>query len=289
MRLHNRLVALTALLALAAVAVVPDTAEARLRGPGGPHTYYLSVGTSLAVGLQPDPGGHARRTKAGYGEQLLEDLEDAGFPGLTLVKLGCAGETSTTILSGGLCQYPQGGSQLDEAEAFLLAHPGQVALVTIDLGANDIEVCGSVAGIDQACVAQAVASVASNLPVVLARLRAAAGPEVPIVGMNYYNPFLAAWFVNPALALASDAGLVAFNGLLAAIYGAFAIPVADVAGAFHASDFTPVAAAGGVPLNVLLVCQWTWMCVPDPVGPNIHANAEGYLQIADAFLEALTP
>jgi lysophospholipase L1-like esterase len=283
---HDRLIALVA---LAAIAMAPSAAQARLRGPGGPHIYYLSVGTSLAVGLQPNPDGHARRTKGGYADQLVDDLEEAGASGLKLVKLGCSGETSATILTGGLCEYPRGGSQLDEAEAFLLAHQDQVALVTVDLGANDIEPCGSPAGIDQACVAQAVASVASNLPVVLARLRAAAGPDVPIVGMNYYNPFLAAWFVNPALALASDAGLVAFNGLLAAIYGAFAIPVADVAAAFQASDFTPVAAAGGVPLNVLLVCQWTWMCSPGPAGPNIHANAEGYQQIADAFLDVLVP
>jgi hypothetical protein len=43
----------------------------------------------------------------------------------------------------------------------------------------------------------------------------------------------------------------------------------------------------GVPLNVLLVCRWTWMCVPPPVGPNIHANADGYAVIAGAFLAVL--
>ena len=34
------------------------------------------------------------------------------------------------------CQYPE-GSQLDAAVAFLQAHPGQVAFITVEVGAND--------------------------------------------------------------------------------------------------------------------------------------------------------
>lgn len=103
--------------------------------------------------------------------------------------------------------------------------------------------------------------------------------------MNYYNPFLAAWFVDPALATASAGFLSLFNGLLGAFYTGFGIPVADVAGAFASVDFTP--GPGGIPNNVLLICAWTWMCAPPPVGPNIHANVEGYDAIAAAFLDAL--
>ena len=35
------------------------------------------------------------------------------------------------------CHYAA-GSQLDAAVAFLEAHPGQVAFITIDIGANDL-------------------------------------------------------------------------------------------------------------------------------------------------------
>ena len=35
------------------------------------------------------------------------------------------------------CHYAA-GSQLDAAVAFLQAHPGQVAFITIDIGANDL-------------------------------------------------------------------------------------------------------------------------------------------------------
>jgi hypothetical protein len=43
-----------------------------------------------------------------------------------------------------------------------------------------------------------------------------------------------------------------------------------------------------VPLNVARICQWTWMCAPPPVGPNIHANDAGYHVIADTFAAQLT-
>jgi hypothetical protein len=112
---------------------------------------------------------------------------------------------------------------------------------------------------------------------------------VPIVGMNYYDPFLAAWLLGPegqALAHAAAVGSAMFNALLGGLYAGFGVPVADVAAAFHSDDFTMVPALG-VPLNVLLVCRWTWMCVPPPVGPNIHANADGYAVIAGAFLAVL--
>jgi hypothetical protein len=38
-----------------------------------------------------------------------------------------------------------------------------------------------------------------------------------------------------------------------------------------------------VPRNVERICKYTWMCVPRPVGPNIHANTAGYGVIANTF------
>ena len=104
--------------------------------------------------------------------------------------------------------------------------------------------------------------------------------------MNYYNPFLASWFQDPNLAQASTNLQIAFNTLLATIYGVptFGVLVADVATAFSSYDTTPF---GGIPLNVLTVCQLTWMGEPPPIGPNIHANPDGYAGIAGAFLPLL--
>jgi lysophospholipase L1-like esterase len=271
------LLALTGLLATHAVARDDKTDG---RGSG----FYLSLGTSLSVGIQPNRAGQNRRTKEGYPDQLYAALSETR-PKLRHVMLGCSGETTVTMIVGGICDYAE-GSQLAEAVRFLRDHQGSVALVTIDMGANDIEPCGALSGAaQQLCVITALGNVSANLPTILGALRAAAGPSVLIVAMNYYNPFLAAWFQDPALARASDVLLRALNGVLEVIYtNLFGVPVADVAGAFLSSDFSPVPEAGGIPTNVLMICQLTWMCAPPPVGPNIHANADGYLVIAEAFL-----
>lgn len=247
------------------------------RGP-----YYLSLGTSLSVGIQPDATGENQLTNAGYADQLHQILR-LKQRRLQLVKLGCPSETTTTMILGGsiFCPYPL-GSQLAQAKAFLHDNRGTVSTVTLDMGANDLLPCAGAAGIDPVCIFNAFVDVQTNLPFILNELRSAAGPGVPIVAMNYYNPFVAAWLQGPTgqeLARQSALVVAQFNDLLEAIYAGFAVPVGDVARAFHADDFDIVPVIG-LPVNVLLVCQWTWMCAPPPRGPNVHANRNGYFVIA---------
>ena len=258
----------------------------------GRPVWYLSLGDSLSRGVQPGAGGNSP-TEDGYANQLHEALKTSN-PKLQLKQLGCPiTETTVSMLTGkdSTCQYHR-RSQLAEAVAFLREHRGSVALVTIDIGANDIEPCGSLEGIDEVCVRKAFFSVAANLPPILAALRVAAGPHVPIVGMNYYNPFLAAWLIpDPELAKESNETLAAFNGLLGAIYRFFRIPVADVATAFHSAAFEPLVPVPfppdgtpvDLPLNVATICGLTYMCVAG----NIHATTEGYAVITQAFLDVL--
>ena len=191
------------------------------------------------------------------------------------------------MILGGVCTYAQ-GSQLSAAVSFLETH--SVALVTLDIGANDIDHCISIAGIDTACIENAFSTVSSNLPQILTELRTAAGPNTRIVAMNYYDPFLAAWTLvanGHELAKASLQVTVAFNSVLRTAYQAFSIPVANVAHAYHIGDFTSV--FGNLPLNVFLTLTWTWMGAPPPLGPDVHPNAVGYAVIAGAFAEKLLP
>jgi len=259
--------------------------------------YYVSLGTSLSVGIQPDNEGVNQRTDNGYPDQLFEIIEP-GFRKIRLVKLGCPGETTVTMMAGGICDYPK-SSQLAEAVQFLRAHKDKVELVTIDMGVNDIisKNCIDGTDVDYLCIFDALNQVAMNLPVILSALQAAAHPETPIVGMNYYNTFLAAWLTGPdgqqlAMASAQLAQLLN-NGVLGLIYNGFGVPVADVAGAFMSNDFTTLVgfpAPGSedmVPVNVALICKWTYMCVPPPVGPNIHATTDGYGVIAATFASVL--
>ncbi len=254
--------------------------------------YYVSLGTSLAVGIQPDETGTNQRTNDGYADQL-HDIIEPGYREIRLVKLGCPGETTTTMISGGLCTYPK-QNQLDEAVQFLHAHKDKVAVVTIDIGVNDVLAANCVdvanSNVDVPCLFAAFNTVSQNLAYILAELGQAAHPDTRIVAMNYYNTFLAFWLTGPegqALAMQS-AGLAAYFNqvVLGQTYAAFSVPVADVATAFGSDDFTP-SGVPGVPKNVLNICVLTYMCVAPPVGPNIHANPNGYAVIAATLASTL--
>ena len=255
-----------------------------------PPTYYLALGDSLAVGLQPSASGDVP-TNQGYADDLF-DVFHLFKPGLTLVKLGCSGETTTSMINGGMCKnYSAGVSQLDAAVSFLETH--KVALVTIDIGANDVDGCVTLSPLhlDTGCVQTGSMNVSTNLPLILGALRKAAGPGTLIVGMNYYDPFLAAWELGEAgqtLATESLAAATGFNTELEDIYRVFAIPVADVAKAFRINTSTPIPELN-IPVNVFLTLTWTWMAAPPPYGPDIHPNAAGYAVIAGAFAKVLIP
>jgi lysophospholipase L1-like esterase len=253
--------------------------------------YYVSLGTSLAVGVQPDARGRNQPTDDGYADQLHRLLR-LTRPRLQLVKLGCPSETSTTLIAGGLCPYAgPAASQLEAATAFLEAHRGAVTLLTLDIGANDVLPCADLrtGHINPPCVEAALTRLARHLPYILATLREAAGPSVPIVALNYYNPFVTVWLQGPAgqaAARASAAAADRFNALLEDVYAAYRVPVGDVARAFHAEDFR-LLPGRDVPVNVALVCQLTWMCAPPPQGPNVHTKPSGAFVIALALLATL--
>ncbi len=131
-----------------------------------------------------------------------------------------------------------------------------------------------------------------NLASILASLRAAAGPGVPIVGMNYYLPVLAEWRkggLGQAVARLGARLAATYNSLLNGAYTQAGVAVADVFGAFDTTNFgdpITVPGIGTLPRNVALVCTWTWQCAPSPRGPNQHPNPAGYQVIADAVLRA---
>src|SRR5262245_197155 len=78
-------------------------------------SFYLSLGDSLAQGVQPNAKGVSVETNQGYPDQLFTALR-LGNPTLKLVKLGCPGETTASMITGkhSFCSYPA-GSQLAQA------------------------------------------------------------------------------------------------------------------------------------------------------------------------------
>ena len=210
-----------------------------------PPIYYLALGDSLSRGVQPTRTGVLVETNQGYVDDLYAYYR-LRHPDLRLAKLGCSGETTGTMIAGGVCSYPL-GSQLNQAVDFIQTH--RVALVTLTIGGDNILHCINADAIttqviDPACVAEGVADL---------------GPESTI---------LAAFCAPPPLA-ASSAGRLdrgdatttilcwasggsgrgtgarkqylckshwSSTALLEAIYGAFHVPVADVAQAFRITD-----------------------------------------------------
>jgi lysophospholipase L1-like esterase len=254
--------------------------------PGLP--YYLVLGDSLGRGIQPLPSGQLVDTNQGYADGVYAFYR-LSHPLLQVAKLACSGETTSTMIAGGgNCHYAL-GNQLDQAKDFLRNH--RVLLVTITIGGDDVLGCVKPSGVTPNCVEPGLANVAQNLPWILSELRAAAGPKVPIVAANYYDPILAAWSLLPApdgqqLAQASLAVTLELNALIGSFSSDAGIPVADVARTFRITDFANVPGVN-IPLNAFLEITWTWIAAPPPRGPDIHPNAAGYAAIATAFVKTI--
>lgn len=294
-----RIALIAAALALSACDAINDVADeiADIGNDAEVH-YYLSLGTSLSVGVQPNSSGTLLPTNDGYADQLFDSIKPAFDAAgaqareLRLTKLGCPGETLEDMAQGGSCPY-FAGSQLAAAVDFLTDNIGKVHLVTIDMGGNDFRNAGCIGTtVDFDCIDAVSLQIASDLAAVLTALRDAAGPDTPIVGMNYYNPYLASWLdgaAGQALAVESAQAVAVVTSFLESTYATAGIPVADVAAAFESDDFTNMAPAPNetLPVSVANICELTYMCDTDPVGPDIHANDAGYALIADTIAAIL--
>ncbi len=253
--------------------------------------YYVSLGDSLAAGTNATEVGQAF-TDFGYADQLHGALA-TNNPNLKLVKLGCPGESTVSMRFGsqlptvvGSCGSPQDyeslyrkGTQLADAVKFLKTHKGKVALVTINIGSNDLNRDDEQGNLvicvfePAGCDAQA-ARLTENLTAILEELEKATRGEVPIVGMTYYDTFAPLCVTDPLLLFACSR-VDALNAQLAAVYETAGVRVADVAGVFENDDL-PSAAAN--------ICAWTWFCSHG----DQHPNVTGYGVIAKAFLDVLT-
>jgi lysophospholipase L1-like esterase len=247
--------------------------------------YYVALGDSLAAGFQPTTGDNKTDGYVGYVAATVR----ATYPKTRLVNLACSGETTTTMIDGGLCSY-RTASQLGDALQFIHAHRNHLRLITIDIGANDVGRCVRDDGtIDFDCLSKGLAALTANLPTIFNRLRAAA-PNVQIVAVNYYDPFLADWLTGPDgrdLAHLSVALVATLNSFIATAATAVDGTIADVFTAFQTTNFTiiTVPGLGRVPTNVAIICRLTWMCVLQ----DVHPNDAGYALIGATVSAVVMP
>jgi lysophospholipase L1-like esterase len=249
--------------ALAAASIVTASliaaAPAFASPPAKSQHAYVVLGDSLAVGVgASDPS-------LGYVPQVADFLAP-NAPGhrVTLQSFAVSGDESGDLVAG----------QLPGALALINQRTGNhkfaddVAAITVDIGGNDvaglIPVCSG--GLTPACQAQigtTLGTFAFNLNVTLAQLRAAAGPDTPIVVMTLYNSL-----ANPGCPvnyLAGAADLV--------LEGGGPIPAGI-------NDIIRVTAAA----YDVRVAETYAIIGPTDVRPDcLHANDVGHAKVAQAF------
>lgn len=262
--------------------------------------YYVSLGDSYAAGFQPTgPKGVGHTTTNGFAYQLPRLASARGYQ-LTLVNFGCGGATTASILHTRGCpllgpgapSYPR-QTQAAAAEAFLTGHPGKIGLVTVSIGGNDLTACATSPD-PIGCVSKALATINTDLGVLLPALRAAAGPYVPIVGTTYPDVILGDYLsANPASKSLASVSVAAFMGLINpalqkdyAAVGASFVDVTAATGAYTPfSQTTDLAPYGTIPVAVARVCQLTFFCKYQ----DIHPRTVGYTEIATLIAATLPP
>ncbi|HWD68925.1 MAG TPA: SGNH/GDSL hydrolase family protein [Solirubrobacteraceae bacterium] len=299
MRLHRtRLVSMAAAVALLAVCGY-TAATVTAAGTPGNARYYIALGDSLSTGFQPTLRGEGIETHSGYVNDIYGQERRASRE-LVLVDFGCPGDTTTSLLTG-VGNYPlarrlhcdrSSGSQLNAALAFLRTHdkPGQVPLITIDVGINDLNRCAALPD-PASCLQAGEAAISTNLPRVLGALRAAAPEGTTLSAMTLYDTYLGKGAAEGASAAGAQAFLNAYrqaNATIKADDAAAGFHTADVASAFDTYDTAPISWRGAqVPANLARTCVLTWSCSPPPINHNIHPDGHGYSVIARAFERAI--
>jgi lysophospholipase L1-like esterase len=257
--------------------------------------FYLDVGASESLGFQPTgiSGHNGQRTNTGYANDLILREALKGIA-LTLDQVGCPGDTVQSILdtSASDACYHAPQTQLTKAISYLQGQTGP-GLVTIDLGFNDVRTCLETVPVNETCFAAGVAAIQLDLPKIVSQLKAAAGPDVTFVGVEYSDPYLGFYLDGaggPAQATATLEGMDQVDALLAQIYTAAGIQVADVPSLFQMDNNTTATLdnVGSVPVNVEEACTLSWFCYPKPFGPDDHPNEAGYSIIAQA-IESVLP
>ncbi|GAC1587117.1 MAG: hypothetical protein NVS3B21_01740 [Acidimicrobiales bacterium] len=236
-------------------------------------------------------------TRNGFAYQVPALAEAKGYQ-LTLANFGCSGATVASLRDSVGCKElgPDGTpytgeSQLAAAAAFLRAHAGRVALVTVSIGGNDVIPC-AFASDPAACISGAMTRVKADLSGVMKVVRDAAGPSTTIVGLTYPDIVLGAYVgADSTFKTLAMQSVLAFkllvNPALSQAYesvGATFVDVTAASGAYGPfEDTTTLEPFGTIPVPVARVCELTFFCDFQ----DIHPKTPGYRLIADLVVGAL--
>lgn len=258
--------------------------------------YYLALGDSITAGWTRTVEGWAT-VLPGYTGAVTDRLNALNGGRVQLRNLACNGETSATLLTGGMtwCErWPAGSSQLDGALMFLRSSPGKgTRWITLAIGFNDVQntltLDGSVWSLADADAA--ITAVSRNLGAALAKLRAAAKQaQILVLGTHVPNLAIPLAFPQEGTAAQRQAESVArFDKLHAAIAtearkaGATYV---DIPAALHQASLEPVATdcCGVQQERVAEICSLSWAC---SFMHDVHINAAGHARFANAVFAAI--
>lgn len=265
---------LTALFAVALVTCLLGLLP--LAAPAGATTahYYLALGDSVAFGYQPN-GDWSH----GYADQLLTSLRQ-NDQNMSLVNMGCWGETTSSFINGN-CVGPSigistkvtyvNGDQLDTAKAFLQANGSNVKVVTLDVGLNDLAfTCfdPNTGSIDYTCVSQLLPVVQSNETTILNTLKSVASPSTTFLLSNTFDP-LQNVLPNTILAVQE------LNQTIATVANQTHTPLVNQSAAFHMDQYPN----GGNPYLCPDNAPLVWACTSN----DTHPTTAGYTVMANTF------
>lgn len=284
---------LLALATLSCALLAPPAAPAAARN------LYVSLGDSYATGYQATGVRQGRNTTNGFAYQVPRIARTRGYD-LKLRNFGCGGATTVSLLGQTEPCHPRargprgltwgGRTQIAAAERYLRAHRGEVALITVSIGGNDVTSCAR-ASDPFPCVATAVKKIETNVATIAKRLRAAAGPGVRITGITYPDVILGQWVGEGANTELASLSVVAFKSLINPAFkkayakgGGRFVDVTRATGAYtpleQSIEFPPY---GSIPVAVARVCELSYYCE----FRDIHARTEGYRIIADLVAKTL--
>ncbi len=283
---------------LAGVMLAGSVASPASAAPKKP--IYVSLGDSLAWSYTKNADGTVAQSKKGYTELVAAKARKSKkYPrALSVKKFACPGESTTTYLSGAVagriggrdCGFDK--SQHADSIAYIKKNRKRLGFITLSIGANNFTPCAAGGGVDIPCVQRGNEALDRDLPKIYRELRKAAGKKVPIVAINFYDPYLALYLQGGQyreLALLT----VDLSRQIAQKIETFGarqkFRIADTFNAFKTSQTTQTTTVNGqaIPVAVAQICAYTFMCRPAPVGPDIHPNDAGYASIATTIAKRL--
>jgi lysophospholipase L1-like esterase len=238
--------------------------------PTGPGDIYLTLGDSLALGVEEPTNDDG---EPGYPDTVHTTLFAVYSELTTYTNYGQANATSSTLL--------ETGGQIEQAEAYIAeerAAGRTVGLVTLNIGGNDlISILPSPwgSGADPETV---LANFEANLDTSIQRLVTALTVneirQGDLLLMDAYNPYPG--LTNPLTGEAlADTWIPQFNAIIRSTAAKYNVPMAEVAAAF----------AGNEP--ELLYVQRPYAPLfpsPDPAAYDFHPRPLGHCVIARELL-----